>query len=84
MEILAQIFGWIGAFLVIIAYFLISYKKVGGTNKIYQLMNLAGALRSRYQCFLSTGMATACHTSRVGCNSNSHSCKKTKISNLII
>lgn len=44
MEIFAQIFGWIGASLVILAYFLVSYKKVDGGSKIYQLMNLVGAV----------------------------------------
>lgn len=44
METFAQIIGWIGAFLVVLAYFLVSYKKVDGASKIYQLMNLVGAV----------------------------------------
>ena len=44
MEIFAQVVGWIGAFLVVLAYFLISYKKVQGDSRIYQLMNLIGAI----------------------------------------
>lgn len=44
MEIFAQIVGWIGAFLVVLAYFLVSYKKVQGDSRIYQLMNLVGAI----------------------------------------
>ena len=44
MEIFAQIVGWVGAFLVVLAYFLVSYKKVEGDNRIYQFMNLFGAL----------------------------------------
>jgi len=36
--------GWIGAFLVVLAYFLVSYKKVEGDSRIYQFMNLFGAL----------------------------------------
>ncbi len=44
MEIFAQIVGWIGAFLVVLAYFLVSYKKVQGDSRIYQLMNLFGAI----------------------------------------
>jgi hypothetical protein len=44
MEIFVQIVGWIGAFLVVLAYFLVSYKKVQGDNRVYQLMNLIGAI----------------------------------------
>ncbi|MBI4085817.1 MAG: hypothetical protein HY433_01065 [Candidatus Liptonbacteria bacterium] len=44
MEIFAQIIGWVGAFLVVLAYLLISNKKVDGSNKIYQSMNLFGAI----------------------------------------
>ena len=44
MEIFAQIVGWIGAFLVVLAYFLVSYKKVQGDSMVYQLMNLVGAI----------------------------------------
>jgi len=44
MEILIQIAGWIGTFLIVLAYFLVSYRKVDGSSKIYQTMNLLGAL----------------------------------------
>lgn len=44
MEIFAQVVGWIGAFLVVLAYLLVSYKKVQGDSRIYQLMNLVGAI----------------------------------------
>lgn len=43
MEILIQIVGWIGTFLIVLAYFLISRKKVDGESKLYHLMNLLGA-----------------------------------------
>ena len=43
METITQIFGWIGTAVIIIAYLLVSYKKVDGSNKYYQLMNLLGA-----------------------------------------
>lgn len=39
-----DIVGWIGAALVIIAYFLVSTKKLPPTSVTYQLMNLIGAL----------------------------------------
>lgn len=44
MEILIQTVGWVGTFLIVFAYFLVSYKKVDGSNKIYQAMNLLGAI----------------------------------------
>ena len=44
MEIFVQVVGWIGAFLVVLAYFLVSYKKVQGDSRAYQLMNLIGAV----------------------------------------
>lgn len=44
METLIQIVGWVGTFLIVFAYFLVSYKKVDGSSKIYQAMNLLGAI----------------------------------------
>ncbi len=44
MGILIQIVGWIGAFLIVLAYFLVSYKKVQADSRLYQVMNLAGAM----------------------------------------
>lgn len=44
METLIQIIGWIGTFLIVFAYFLVSYKKVDGSSKIYQALNLFGAI----------------------------------------
>ena len=38
-----EILGWIGAGLVILAYFLVSTKKLPPTSITYQLMNLFGA-----------------------------------------
>jgi hypothetical protein len=39
-----QIVGWIGTFLIVLAYYLVSSKRLEGTNKLYQLMNLFGAI----------------------------------------
>lgn len=39
-----EIIGWIGALLVISAYFLVSTKKLPPTSVTYQSMNLFGAL----------------------------------------
>lgn len=39
-----EVIGWIGTFLVVLAYFLVSYKKLEPTSRSYQLLNLFGAL----------------------------------------
>lgn len=44
MEVLIQTVGWVGSFLIVLAYFLVSYKKVDAGGKTYQAMNLFGAL----------------------------------------
>lgn len=44
MEILIQTSGWIGTFLIVGAYYLVSYKKVDSSSKAYQVMNLLGAI----------------------------------------
>ncbi|MDX1535546.1 MAG: hypothetical protein R3346_02185 [Candidatus Spechtbacterales bacterium] len=44
MEILTQTMGWIGTFLIVLAYYLVSTKKVSGDSKKYQLINLLGAI----------------------------------------
>lgn len=36
--------GWLGAFLILLAYFLVSTKRVSPTSKIYHLINLGGAI----------------------------------------
>jgi hypothetical protein len=41
---LPNIVGWIGTFLIVLAYYLISSKKVTGDSRNYQLMNFFGAL----------------------------------------
>jgi len=44
MEIASQIIDWIGTFLIVLAYFLVSTKKVDGQSKSYQTLNLLGAI----------------------------------------
>lgn len=44
IEVLISIIGWVGTFLIVLAYFLVSYKKVGSDAVSYQLMNLFGAM----------------------------------------
>lgn len=44
MELLSNIFGWVGMILILIAFYLVSNKKVEPNSKPYQLMNLFGAI----------------------------------------
>ncbi len=44
MEIFIEISGWIGTVMIVSAYFLVSREYVTGKNRIYQLMNLLGAI----------------------------------------
>jgi len=44
MEIASQAIGWVGIFLIVLAYFLVSTKKVDGQSKSYQTLNLLGAI----------------------------------------
>jgi hypothetical protein len=39
-----EIIGWIGTFLIVAAYFLVSTKKIGSQSNLYQLFNLLGAI----------------------------------------
>ena len=44
IEIIFQMIGWIGAFMVVVAYFLITYKKVDSGSFLYQILNLLGCI----------------------------------------
>ncbi len=44
MEIFSQTIGWIGTFLIVLAYFLVSNNKISATDRRYQLLNLFGAI----------------------------------------
>jgi hypothetical protein len=41
---LIEILGWLGTLSLIVAYFLVSSGKIGGQTKIYQFLNLLGAV----------------------------------------
>jgi cell division protein FtsW (lipid II flippase) len=43
MEILIEIIGWLGMLLILIAYYLISSKRLEAKSILYQLFNLFGA-----------------------------------------
>ncbi|PIU03759.1 hypothetical protein COT44_01640 [Candidatus Shapirobacteria bacterium CG08_land_8_20_14_0_20_39_18] len=39
-----EIIGWLGTFAVLLAYFLVSFRKISSNSKEYQLLNLFGAI----------------------------------------
>ncbi len=41
---LTQVLGWFGTLLILLAYFLVSFKKIDVNSRNFQLMNLIGAL----------------------------------------
>ncbi len=44
LDLVAHICGWIGTFLTLLAYVLVSFKKVDVLSRAYQWLNLIGAL----------------------------------------
>jgi hypothetical protein len=42
--ILAMIAGWIGALLLLTAYFLVSIRRLAGNGVLFQLLNIAGSV----------------------------------------
>lgn len=44
MSLLIDILGWVGATCVLVAYFLVSTQRLGGTSSRYQGLNLVGAV----------------------------------------
>ena len=44
MEIFSETVGWVGAFLVVTAFFLVSTKRIKATSRRYELLNLFGAI----------------------------------------
>lgn len=44
MEIIIEIAGWIGTILIVSAYLLVSRQHVTGKSRVYQTMNLLGAI----------------------------------------
>ena len=51
MEIFTQIMGWVGTFLIVLAYFLVSNNKINATSKKYQILNLLGAIGVGFNVF---------------------------------
>jgi len=44
MKLAIEVVGWIGAVLIVLAYALLSAGKVAGDSRLYQYMNIVGAL----------------------------------------
>ncbi|MAG78352.1 hypothetical protein CL616_03235 [archaeon] len=44
MKLIFEIIGWIGAGLIILAYFLLTHHDLNSKSKLYQGMNLVGAI----------------------------------------
>ncbi|HVX47883.1 MAG TPA: hypothetical protein VHA05_00805 [Candidatus Saccharimonadales bacterium] len=61
---LYDVVGWVGAALILIAYFLVSTKKISPVSKSFQLLNLLGAVgivvnSIHYRAFPSAGLNIA-------------------------
>ncbi len=54
MNILSTIAGWIGMVFILIAYYLVSVKKVTGQSQFYQLLNFFGALGIIWNTFVQS------------------------------
>ncbi len=46
-----MVFGWVGAFLLLLAYFLLIHKNLTSRSPMYQWMNIIGALLLGFQTF---------------------------------
>ena len=51
METAIQTIGWVGASFVVLAYFLVTYKKVDGGSVLYQTLNLLGCIGVAFNAF---------------------------------
>lgn len=58
MDILSQTIGWVGTSLIVIAYFLVSTKKVQGNSSTYQVLNLLGAIGVGFNVFVQHAWPT--------------------------
>lgn len=48
-----SIVGWVGTALIVAAYFLVSYKVVAPTSRVYQTMNVFGAIGLGVSAFVN-------------------------------
>ncbi|MGV8131242.1 MAG: CBU_0592 family membrane protein [Candidatus Pacearchaeota archaeon] len=47
-----EVIGWVGAFLLLLAYFLLIHKNLSSRSKLYQWMNIIGSLMLGINTFL--------------------------------
>ena len=52
-ELIVEIIGWIGMIIVLLAYFLITWKKIDRESKVYHSMNLFGAFLLGINSFIN-------------------------------
>ncbi|MEM4315322.1 MAG: hypothetical protein QXI97_04055 [Nitrososphaerota archaeon] len=55
-DFLVEAVGWLGAVLIMTAYFLISSKKVHGRSKTYHLMNLVGGASVAFNSLINSAL----------------------------
>jgi uncharacterized membrane protein YhaH (DUF805 family) len=54
-EKISNFFGWIGLILILLAYFLVSYKFILGDSLFYQIINLFGSIFLFYNsCYVKS------------------------------
>ena len=56
MKLLIDAGGWFGAILLLLAYFLVSTKRAGGTSIRYQSLNVAGSVLVGANAFYYTAL----------------------------
>jgi hypothetical protein len=44
IAIAIEVFGWMGGLMLILAYALVSFKKIAGHGAVFQILNLAGSI----------------------------------------
>jgi len=52
-SLLIEIAGWIGAAFVLLAYFLLTNKRLDRESRVYHLMNLGGSIFVALNCILN-------------------------------
>ena len=56
MKLMIDVGGWIGAIMLLLAYFLVSTKRVGGTSIRYQGLNVVGSILVGTNAFYYTAL----------------------------
>ena len=56
MKLMIDVGGWLGAILLLLAYFLVSTKRVGGASIRYQSLNVVGSILVGANAFYYTAL----------------------------